>query len=92
VITQDEIREWSSTEKLPAPFVEWLKFVIRMSGAAEGKPFFHIADDLGVLPSLLSRWVAGMGPLTQANIQTLATNISPVVYIALGMKQPSDSW
>jgi len=44
--------------------------------------------EFGVNPSILSRWIAGMGPLTQADIRLLATKLSPVVYTFLGSPRP----
>jgi len=44
--------------------------------------------ELGVNPSILSRWIAGMGSLTQADIGLLATKLSPIVYTFLGLPRP----
>jgi hypothetical protein len=56
----------------------------------EKKEFRQIAIELGVNPSILSRWLGGQGPLTQTHIQSLASNLSPVVYSFLGLSRPKN--
>ena len=79
-------REWSSTDKLPGGFTEWLKEIITEQEAS--KTYWKIAEELGVKPSLLSRWIAGMGPLSQNDIRLLSSNLGPVVYTFLGLPRP----
>ena len=82
------LREWSSNDKLPKGFANWMKDYIRENEVIHKKGFRQIASQLGVDPSILSRWIAGMGPLTQHDIQILAANLSPVVYSFLGVSRP----
>ena len=74
-------KEWSSNEVLPRGFAEWLKETVREHEVNKKMAFRQIAAEFGVIPAILSRWVAGMGPMTQNNIRLLASNLSPVVYI-----------
>lgn len=85
---ENQFKEWSSKDKLPEGFVDWLKEIIRENEIYHKKGFHQIAGELGVKPSILSRWVAGMGPLTQIDIQILAANLSPMVYTFLGLARP----
>ena len=87
---QKDFREWSSTEKLPEGFVKWMKAIVTERGIEQKKSFMHIADELGVEPSSLSRWLGGMGPLNQKDIHALATNISPTVYTLLQLPWPNN--
>jgi len=80
------LREWASRDKLPEGFKEWLKDIILEQEAEKG--FRKIANELGVNPSILSRWMAGMGPLKQKNIRLLASKLGPVVYTFLGFPRP----
>lgn len=80
-------REWSSAEELPRGFAEWLKDVVKEQEAEKG--FRSIAEELGVNPAMLSRWIGGMGPLTQNDILNLAANLGPVVYTFLGIPHPN---
>ena len=75
----NQFKEWSSKEILPRGFTEWLKDIIREYEINQKKGFRYIASELGVNPSMLSRWITGMGPMTQNDIQLLASNLSPVV-------------
>lgn len=84
------LKEWSSNEKLPRGFTEWLDDTIREYEITQKKAFKQIASELGVKPSNLSRWIAGVGPLTQIDIQMLATNLNPVVYTFLGLPRPTE--
>lgn len=86
-----ELREWSSTERLPAGFAEWLKDVVTEQETELYKSFRKIAEELGVDPSLLSRWMAGKGPLSQNDIRMLASKLGPVVYTFLGIPRPDDT-
>lgn len=79
-------REWSSAEKLPDWFAEWLKDIVKEQEDEKG--FRKIADELGVKPSILSRWIAGWGPLNQQNILSLSSKLGPVVYTFLGLSRP----
>ena len=81
-------KEWTSNEILPKGFTEWLKETIREYEINQKKDFRRIARELGVKPSILSRWIAGIGPMTLTNIRLLASNLSPVVYTFLGMPRP----
>ena len=84
-----QLKEWSSKEILPRGFTEWLKEIIREHEINQKKGFRQIASELGVNPSMLSRWIAGVGPMTQTDIQLLASNLSPVVYTFLGLPLPN---
>ena len=79
-------REWSSTDKLPEGFTEWLKEIVTEQEVL--KSYWKIAEELGVDPSLLSRWLAGMGPLSQNDIRVFSSNLGPVVYTFLGLPRP----
>lgn len=81
-------KEWSSNEKLPWGFSNWLKMYTRKNEVDRKKGFRQIAGELGVNPSILSRWIAGMGPLTNRDVQILAENLSPAVYSFLGLSRP----
>ena len=84
--TSHELREWSSTEELPRGFAEWLEEIVREQ--EEEKGFRKIADEFGIDPSILSRWLAGMGPLSQNDIRVLSSNLGPMVYTFLGLPRP----
>ena len=86
--TSNELREWSSKEELPRGFAEWLTEIIREQEDEKG--FVKIAEELGVTPSILSRWVGGMGPLNREDIQNLAEKLGPSVYTFLGLVRPDD--
>jgi hypothetical protein len=86
MIDSNRLREWSSTDKLPGGFTVWLKEIVTEQEAS--KSYWKIAAELGVEPSLLSRWLAGMGPLSQNDIRVLSSNLSPVVYTFLGLPRP----
>jgi hypothetical protein len=79
------LKEWTSREQLPGGFVEWLNFIVRILAVEQGKDFVRIANDLGISPRLLSRWLAGKGPLTQENIDALAENLGHSVFTTLGL-------
>jgi hypothetical protein len=49
------------------------------------KSFRHNAIELVVNPSFLSRWIAGVGPLTDIDVSILTTNLSTVVYPFLSL-------
>lgn len=82
------MKEWASNENLPRGFTEWFKEIIVEFEIEEKKEFRQIADEIGVNPAILSRWLGGMGPMTQINVQSLATNITPAVYTFLGIPNP----
>ncbi|MFC1922250.1 hypothetical protein ACFLY4_03085 [Chloroflexota bacterium] len=82
------LKEWTSNEILPSGFTEWLKITIREIETQHKKEFRQIAYGFGVKPAFHSRWIGGMGPMMQTNIQMLACNISPVVYTYLGLPRP----
>jgi hypothetical protein len=68
-----------------------LKEIVSIQEVEQNKSFKTIAGELGVDPSLLSRWIAGKGPLIQNDILSLASNLSPVVYTFLGISRPEDT-
>jgi hypothetical protein len=82
--------EWSSSDKLPEGFVNWLIELIDEQDYIEGKGFSRIAEELGVQASILSRWMGGMGPLSQNNIENLASNLGNIVYTYLHIPWPDD--
>jgi len=88
VNTSNELREWSSTEKLPSGFSKRLNDIVRELEKEKG--FRTIAGEIGVDPSILSRWIGGMGPLNQENILNLAAKLGPSVYTFLGLVRPDD--
>jgi hypothetical protein len=88
VNTSNELREWSSTDDLPREFSEWLSDIVREQD--DEKRFIKIADEFGVDPSILSRWIGGMGPLNRNDIQKLAAKFGPTVYTFLGFVRPED--
>lgn len=79
-------REWSSKERLPAGFADWLKEIV--AEQEDERSFRKIADELGVKPSILSRWMAGMGPMKHKDIRLLSSKLGPVVYTFLGFPRP----
>jgi hypothetical protein len=81
-------KEWSSSEELPRGFTNWLNDTVKEYQVIERKEFRQIGVDLGVNPSILSRWIVGKGPLNQQNIQVLASKLGTVVYTFLGLPRP----
>ena len=84
------IKEWSSSEKLPKGFADWLNEVIAEQEIEEGKGFARIAEELGVQASILSRWMGGMGPLSQNDVQNLVSKFGHVVYNYLHISRPDE--
>ena len=82
--------EWQVNDQLPGAFVAWLQETITEKAMKERKGFMQIAGELNVDAALLSRWLAGMGPLTQEHIENLAKNLSPAVYTVLGHIRPDN--
>jgi hypothetical protein len=66
------------------------KIIVTEQEVEQKNNFMQIADELGVNPSSLSRWLAGMGSLNQDDIHALATNISPTVYTLLHLPWPNN--
>lgn len=87
---QEEPKEWQITEELPEAFVLWLRAITTEKETAKKKGLVYIAEELGVKPSIFSRWLAGMGPLNQENIRTLANHLGPSVFTVLGLPWPND--
>lgn len=81
-------REWSSSEYLPRGFTEWLSETVRECEEKKKMEFRQIAAELGVKPSILSRWIVGSGPLNQQDIQNLASKLGFVVYTFLFLPRP----
>ena len=81
-------REWASNEGLPSGFAEWLRETVREYEVINKKAYRQIAAEFGVNPSILSRWISGMGPMTHTDIELLASQLSPVVYSFLGLEPP----
>jgi hypothetical protein len=79
-------KEWSSRDQLPKGFSKWLTEIIRTQEVEQS--YRKIAEELGITPSKLSRWVAGWGPLNQQDIDCLALSLGPVVYAFLGIPRP----
>ena len=82
------LREWSSRDNLPEGFADWLKEVIGEQEIEEGRGFSRIAEELGVQASILSRWIGGMGPISQNDIHNLASKLGSVVYTYLHIPRP----
>jgi hypothetical protein len=82
------LKEWSSKDKLPRGFEDYMKETIREYEVKEKKEFRQIGVELGVNPSILSRWIVGKGPLNQHDIQNLASKLGFVVYTFLGLSRP----
>lgn len=81
-------REWASNDGLPSGFSEWLRETVREYEMVKKMAYRQIAAEFGVNPSILSRWISGMGPMTHTDIQLLASRLSPVVYAFLGLEPP----
>lgn len=88
MIEKIPVKEWSANDDLPRGFSEWLHDTVKELGVNQKREFRQIAADFGVNPSILSRWIVGKGPLTQADIKSLAAYLSPVVYTFLGIPRP----
>lgn len=81
-------RNWGSREKLPKGFAKWLGEIIREQEIHGRKGYFRISEELGIPPSILSRWIAGWGPLNQYDINILAEKLGSVVYTFLLIPHP----
>ena len=89
MVEDNASKEWQMSDVLPAAFTRWLNELVTEKAMQERKSFMNIADEMGVVGPLLSRWLAGMGPLTQDHIRNLAQALSPLVYTTLSLKQPA---
>lgn len=85
MIEEKRIKDWSSNENLPRGFTDWLDITIREIETQQKKGFRQIVFEFGVKPANLSRWIGGLGPMTQTNIRLLA---SPAVYTFPGFPRP----
>ena len=81
-------REWSTTEELPRGFAEWLNDVVREQEKEKG--FRKTADEFGVDPSILSRWIGGMGPLNRNDIHKIEEKLGTSVHTFLILARPED--
>ena len=86
----ETIREYSIHDDLPTPFVQWLCERV-VNKQTEKKGFIPIAQEIGVDPSLFSRWIGGKGPLNKSDIGRLANIFGRGVYITLGLKTPDNN-
>ena len=68
---------------MPEGFADWLKEVIE-----GGRGHSRIAEDLGVHASILSRWIGGMGPISQNDIHNLASKLGSIGYTYLHIPRP----
>jgi hypothetical protein len=87
----DEIhyKEWGISEELPGAFVNWMnKYVCEE--LEEDIAIQTIASDLGVKAAYLSRWLAGLGPLTESNIKSLVKIFGPFIYTLLWIQRPNN--
>jgi hypothetical protein len=80
--------EWKSGDQLPGGFSEWLRGVVREQEIEQRKGFSRIAGELGVSPSILSRWLAGWGPMNEHDFNLLASKLGNVVYTYLHIPHP----
>ncbi len=87
---ENGFKEWKSNDVLPEAFVNWLNETITEKALQEKIGFMQIAGELNVDAALLSRWLAGMGPLTREHVHTLATTLGHGVYTVLGLKRPNN--
>lgn len=85
----DKFREWSINEDLPPAFVKFLKESVA-NRQARVKGLIPIAQEIGVTPALLSRWLGGKGTLKEADIRQLAKIFGSSVYITLGLEEPDN--
>ena len=83
-------KEWSTNEDLPKAFVVWIKDRIVEQWVRQKKGVVQIASEIGVKPSLLSRWMGGKGPLKQSDIRVLADYFDKGIYTLLGVKRPNN--
>ena len=82
-----EEKEWQISEKIPEAFVRVIReYVAEQSRQRTSYP--RIAAELGISPAILSRWLAGMGPLREKNICKLSTIFGQSIYITCGLKLP----
>ena len=79
---------WSIKEKLPEAFTNWLRLKVFGQQIKQGKVFPLIAEELGVDPNKLSRWLGGMGPLDQRDVDALVKKYGWQVYSLLGLEIP----
>ncbi len=77
-------KEWGISERIPGAFVSWINYYVNEKLKTR-KLFIAIASDWEVNPSYLSRWMAGMGPLTEKDIRSLSNYLGPGTYTVLGI-------
>ena len=80
-------KEWGISERLPNAFVELITEHVEKEQRSR-KSFLYIAEELGIYSTNLSRWLAGMGPLSHQDIQCLASRLGNGIYIVLGIHKP----
>ena len=85
-----KLLEWKITDKLPETFVKWLKELIAEKEIHQKISFAQIANEIHVRPSILSRWLGGMGPLDQNDIDAMAAYLGSSVYITLRLIRPNN--
>lgn len=79
--------EWGDNDKLPTAFVKCLEAVVEVKHRFK-KSHRTIAKEWGINPSNLSRWLAGIGPLTEEDIHKLDKGLGQWVYTSLWMVPP----
>lgn len=82
---------WSITEKLPEAFTKWLRQQVFEQQIKQGYVFTRLAEEIGVDPNKLSRWLGGMGPLDRQDVQALARKFGWQVYTLLDLEIPDKS-
>ena len=80
--------EWKITDQLPGAFVEVINGYIR-DQTRQKVSFFRIADSLGIPPSTISRWMAGMGPLTTEHLEKVSKKLGITIYLTVGLSRPT---
>ncbi len=83
-----KMKEWKADEELPQSFVGLIQEAVKNNCFQRKAVFIQVACEWDINPSILSRWLAGLGPLNEEDILKLAKAIGPAVYPALGRVRP----
>ena len=79
--------DWQISENIPEAFVGLIRKYVA-DQTRQRTSYHRIASELGVSPAILSRWLAGMGPLSEKNILGLSKIFGLSIYLTCGLKLP----